>query len=1078
MSEKQTEKKQVKSTKRRDFLREIEIDAQKLWAKTKEFEVDVTEKDPKSDVSNKYFVTFPYPYMNGCLHIGHAFSITKAEFKIRYERMNGKKVLFPMGFHCTGMPISAAADKLKRELETSEEDKEKEKKRKEEFEKKKKEENVPKMQSLQKYRSSKSKHVSKTGGITTQFQIMKSLGIPEKMIPEFKDPNKWLHYFPEIAKKDLKLMGCAIDFRRSFITTEINPYYDSFIQWQFNKLKSKNKIKFGKRYSIYSPYSKQPCLDHDRSSGEGVQPQEYTMVKLQLKQLPESMKEKFAERNVYLVAATLRAETMFGQTNCWVLPKGEYWLYETVTKEIWVLSERAATNCSYQEFSKEMGKPVCLGTVTGKELLGLPLSAPLSPYETVYALPLMTIKMNKGTGIVTSVPSDAPDDYRALQDLKENAELREKYGITEEMVNFDPIPIIEIPELGNLAAVTVCKSMKIKSQHSVKKLAQAKELCYTKGFYEGKMIVKGMEDVLVKDAKDIIKDRLIKEGNAVNYCEPESEVIGRNGDKCVVALTDQWFLDYGEESWKKQAKELLGNMETYHKETRKSFEFTLGWLKQWACSREFGLGSKIPWDRKWLIESLSDSTIYMAYYTVAHYLQGNIEGTEKGIGNIDPNQMTDEIWDFIMLGKDELSNENTIPRETLLKMRREFDFWYPLDLRTSGRDLVRNHLTFWLYNHAAIFPPEKCPRSVRANGFLLFDNDKMSKSKGNFITLEQAVKKFGADPMRFGLADSGDSTEDANFVAETANKAILKLTNQINWYTEMLEKLPNLREGKITSFVDKVFFAQINLAIQNSKSCYDKMLFKQALKQGFYELQIARDIYRKKVGGNDNMHKKLVTFFMETQILIMTPIVPHFAEYLWNMIGKREELGLVINQPFPKVVDFDVSMVLSNEYLNKSVNTFKFALHKYLNPKKRKGQQQVKVEQPTTGIIFLSKKRSDWQLKVLDILKKFYNVENNVFDETKVIVGEIRKHNDLKKIMKKVMNYIRIVKQDSLGNNGASLEAKLSFDEKEILEISKDLICENCKIKEIEIYYVEDNNAPELIEKRISEVGKPSIAFK
>lgn len=46
-----------------------------------------------------------------------------------------------------------------------------------------------------------------------------------------------------------------------------------------------------------------------------------------------------------------------------------------------------------------------------------------------------------------------------------------------------------------------------------------------------------------------------------------------------------------------------------------------GWLNQWACSRSFGLGTRLPWDEQYLIESLSDSTVYMAYYTVAHYLQ-------------------------------------------------------------------------------------------------------------------------------------------------------------------------------------------------------------------------------------------------------------------------------------------------------------------------------------------------------------------------------------------------------------------------------------------------------------------------
>ena len=73
-----------------------------------------------------------------------------------------------------------------------------------------------------------------------------------------------------------------MDWRRSFITTDVNPFYDSFVRWQFETLRDLNKIKFGKRYSIYSPLDGQPCLDHDRSSGENVLPQEYTLIKMKV----------------------------------------------------------------------------------------------------------------------------------------------------------------------------------------------------------------------------------------------------------------------------------------------------------------------------------------------------------------------------------------------------------------------------------------------------------------------------------------------------------------------------------------------------------------------------------------------------------------------------------------------------------------------------------------------------------------------------------------------------------------------------------------------------------------------------
>ena len=81
-----------------------------------------------------------------------------------------------------------------------------------------------------------------------------------------------------------------MDWRRSFITTEVNPFYDSFVRWQFIRLRQRNRIDFGKRYTIFSPRDNQPCMDHDRASGEGVGPMEYTLVKMKaLDPLPKAL---------------------------------------------------------------------------------------------------------------------------------------------------------------------------------------------------------------------------------------------------------------------------------------------------------------------------------------------------------------------------------------------------------------------------------------------------------------------------------------------------------------------------------------------------------------------------------------------------------------------------------------------------------------------------------------------------------------------------------------------------------------------------------------------------------------------
>ena len=69
-----------------------------------------------------------------------------------------------------------------------------------------------------------------------------------------------------------------------------------------------------------------------------------------------------------------------------------------------------------------------------------------------------------------------------------------------------------------------------------------------------------------------------------------------------------------------------------------------------------------------------------------------------------------------------------------------------------------------LFNHAAIWDdPKFWPQGYYCNGYILVEGKKMSKSKGNFITLEQAIEDYGADCARMACAQAGDSINDANF---------------------------------------------------------------------------------------------------------------------------------------------------------------------------------------------------------------------------------------------------------------------------------------------------------------------------
>ena len=119
----------------------------------------------------------------------------------------------------------------------------------------------------------------------------------------------------------------------------------------------------------------------------------------------------------------------------------------------------------------------------------------------------------------------------------------------------------------------------------------------------------------------------------------------------------------------------------------------------------------------------------MSYYTIAHLIQGDIPGSQPGSLSIKPEQLTRSAWDYIYQGIPYDASTMPVEEEKLATIRKEFLYWYPLDLRVSAKDLVRNHLTMALYNHAAIWEkqPELWPRSYFTNGYSLINGKKMSK---------------------------------------------------------------------------------------------------------------------------------------------------------------------------------------------------------------------------------------------------------------------------------------------------------------------------------------------------------------
>ena len=1164
----------VKLTK----LMKIEEKSRNFWEKHHMFELDAPSEGEVQQP--KYLTTFPYPYLNGKLHLGHTFTLTKCEFAAGYQRLKGKRALFPFAFHATGMPIAACADKLKieiangvpqllRELKARQPElaaqaaaalaeaeqlhaqyKQHVSKHPKDMAAKNLHAKVEELAHEAASKAQKAAEPSTTGGVVEssskrvaevveelgalleglrgaggaaqaaaasapakkekagrskekarkidayQWEIMQMLGLQDDEIPAFTDAIHWLKYFPPIATADLQKLGVKVDWRRAFTTTDENPYYDAFIRWQFNTLHAqRDKIAFGKRYTVWSPSDNQPCMDHDRASGEGVKPTEYTAIKLRVAALSPDYSGSaphplagFLERgvSVFLVAATMRPETMVGQTNCWVHPDITYGVFATASaQEVVVMTERSATNMAYQSdperglvYTREFGKVERLGSVTGRQLIGCALAAPRSPYERVWVLPMLSVLPDVGTGIVTSVPSDAPADYAALRELQRKPDFRALFGVREEWL-LAPIPIISIPELGDSCAIKVVEDMEIASPNDPR-LSEAKDLCYRRGFAQGVMLVGEFQGQPVQLSKDLARKSMVAAGEAFPYAEPGGVVVSRSGDTCVVCLADQWYYRYGDDEWRARAKQALQGMRTFGDDTYQAFERALDWLNGWPLSRTYGTGSRIPWDPQFLIESLSDSTIYNAYYAVAGQLQGkdNLFGKTVGPSGIRPEQLTHAVWDYIFLnGAYPAAEEGAPPKEALDVLRREFAYWLPTDMRVSGKELIQNHLTFYLYNNVALFPEEKWPKGVRANGHLLLDNEKMSKSKGNFMTLDEAIARFGSDPLRWTLAAAGDGLEDANFETTLANKNILRLFLLVEWYMEVYPTLPSMRDGDLT-FRDLVFEAQMDDLIQQLDRAYEETAFRTAAVLLFEFLTI-RDTYRFST-ANVGMHRRTILRFLQTFPLLISPFCPHTAEHLWQLAHGRSDVDdlqpadSVLNAPWPKVGGTDPSILKLEEHI---VEQRAQAQRLFLVADA--AAAKAKKAKPTSCKVFIAQSFPEWQEQTLTLIANQAAQLDGKCPDCKQFADFLKETGnplmENKKLRAQIMAFAKQVHSDFEARGDVALQLKLPFNEFDVLtqnaHFLKPIGCPDIEI-------VLTDSEPDHPKAKTAQPGKPSFAFQ
>lgn len=813
------------------FLTHIEQKWQKKWESKKIFEAD---PDPKR---KKCFVTFPYSYANGPLHVGHGFTATRVDVYARFRRMQGYNVLFPWAWHWTGATIAGASERVKQ------------------------------------------------GDKSFIRALMEIDGVPENELEKLVNPEYMASYYTNENRVTVKRAGFSIDWRREFHTTSST--FNKFVEWQYKHLRKKGYVVKGTHPVVWCPRCQSPTGDADRQEGEGVSPEEYTLI-------------KFRFENGYLPAATFRPETIYAATNMWIHPDARY-VEAQVDNEKWIVSKVAAEKLKEQKRNVKIVREF-----KGREIIGKNFVNPINK-QSLPILPGWFVSPKNATGVVYSVPAHAPYDWLALRDLQRNPESLREFGVDSSTVkSMEPISMIQVEGFGEYPAVEIVDQLEVKDQNDPK-AEEATKTLYKKEFhggvlkqicgeYAGKM-VRGVKELLIQDFK--------RRNIADSMYDLPQPVVCRCLTPCIVkVLEGQWFLKYSDSAWKEKTKEALKQISVYPKTAEQWFVTIIDWLREWACARKTGLGTPLPWSPDWVVETLSDSTVYMAFYTINKHV------TKHGLTS---EQLTTEVFDYIFHGKGDINNvaENShIRAEVLASMRKEFLYWYPVDLRVSGKELVPNHLTFYIFHHVALFPPDHWPKAISPNGMLMSEGSKMSKSKGNFVTLRSAIEQYGADATRCALLLGAEEMDDPDWRKEN----VRDVRNKIESFYRLTENIIKTAGDEKTDHLEKWLTSRLQHQIKTVTESLEEMKTRTAVETALFEVwKDIRWYTRRKGTANVRAMKKT----LDTWVRLLAPFIPHICEEIWNKMHERE---FVSSADWPEYNDEKVNVQAEeNELLIKNV---------------------------------------------------------------------------------------------------------------------------------------------------------------
>lgn len=783
-------------------------------------------KAPPGRRGPKFMLVFAYPGPSGFLHLGHMRGYSYADAIARYHRMKGEAVFFPGGTHASGLPAVTFAMKVAR-------------------------------------------------GDPDIIAELASLGLDPEAIRALEKPETAARFLGENYWNLWEGFGMLMD-RSSYLTT-IDPDYQRFITWQFNRLHKLGLLTQKPHYAPYCPRSGPVSVDPsetDLSSGGNAEVVAYTLLPFKLSDGRE------------LLAATLRPETVYGATNLWVPASGTLieWIHEG--------RKFLVTRAGLSKLIEQNGG-VAGGECPTSSLLDRKAKAPLTGEE----LPIFEsalVDERVATGVVMSVPAHAPADWVALTVMP---------GLTGKVLRDSARTVLSFRESSlspserelmkgeGVPAARAVYNLAVESLDDHERLAEATERVYRLEHRVGVMSIGPHSGETVVVARGLVGAEVFG-GKPLEIREFTETVICRCGEEVIIRkVPDQWFIRYGSKEWKSQAMDLIGRMVIHPEDYGKELPKIMDWFEDRpAVRRGKWLGTPFPVDPSWVIEPIADSTLYPAYYIIRRFISE---------GRLQAEDLTQEFFDFVFLGEGEGNGQ--LSSQLMEEARADFQYWYPLDLNLGGKEHKRVHFPVFIFNHAALLPKESQPKGIFVNWWLTnYSGDKISKrdQKGGAVpTPDRALKEWGADGIRLFYATAASTQQDVQWDEETCHAARRRLNELIEMISQMAAAGPV--DGVLPELVaheDRWLSTRVHDLIVSVRDAFDNDDIRSAAQEIYVNLAAISRRYRNRGGANPQLLRKVAGVWCA----LLSPITPHAAEEVHSRIVSGESLVAAGSFPTPE----------------------------------------------------------------------------------------------------------------------------------------------------------------------------------